>query len=274
MRTIFFKLFCLLIASGLVLSACNMQSAEATATQPPATGTLKATATPTAAPDTETPTVTTTETPVPEPSETSTPEPVTAEVGRESNCRTGPAGNYELIATYQIGQNLEVLGRDLGNGYLFVKNPEKPEEQCYLLANNVTIVGDTSTLPKFTPQPSPTAAPYFSVTFKKLNTCEGQDYALFVVVNEGSVPFRSVYIKVTDQKVGQSVEQVLNAFDLRVGCVLAKNIAPLNAGETGYVASPEFKWKVAGHKLRAVIQACTEKSLKGTCVIQSLDIKP
>jgi len=275
MRTIFFKLFCLLITGVLVLSACNMQSSDAT--EPPAataTATLEATATSTEVPATETPTATATETPVPEPSETGTPEPVTADVGRESNCRIGPAGNYELVATYQIGQKLEVLGRDLGNGYLFVKNPEKPEEQCYLLANNVTIIGDVSSLPKFTPQPSPTAAPYFKVTFKKFNTCENLQYALFVVENTGSVPFRSFYIKVTDQKVGQSVEQVLNAFDLRVGCTLAKNIAPLNSGETGYVTSPQFKWNVNGHKLRAVIQLCTEKNLKGTCVIQTVDVKP
>jgi hypothetical protein len=196
-----------------------------------------------------------------------------AEVNRESNCRVGPGGIYELVATYQAGQLLEVVAKDLGGGYWFVKNPEKPEEQCYLLAQNITITGDTVALPKFTPRPSPTAAPYFTVTFKKFDTCKSEDYALFVVVNAGSVPFRSVYIRVTDQKVGRSVEQSLNAFDLRVGCVLAKNIAPLNPGETGYVASPPFKWSVAGHKLQAVIMACTEQNLKGTCVTQSLPVE-
>jgi hypothetical protein len=55
--------------------------------------------------------------------------------------------------------------------------------------------------------------------------------------------------------------------------VLAKNIAPLDPGETGYVASPPFKWSGHGGRLRAVIMACTEQNLKGTCVTQSLDIK-
>jgi hypothetical protein len=191
-----------------------------------------------------------------------------ATVLRESNCRTGPAGNYDLVATYQAGQVLEIIGQGLVADYLFVKNPDKPEEQCYILAKNVTVTGEITALPKFTPRPSPTEAPYFNVSFKKFDTCQGQDFAIFVVVNAGSVAFRSFYIKVTDQKVGKSVEQVLNAFDLRVGCVLAQNIAPLAVGGMGYVNSPPFPWKARGNKLTAIIMLCTDKDLKGTCVTQ------
>lgn len=280
MRTIFFKLICLWITAGLVLSACNMPGNSATAETIPPTEPLtanptatKLTATPTEVISTNTPTVTPTETPVPEPSATLTPEPIVAEVVRETNCRVGPAGNYDLVATYQVGQKLEVVAKDLGAGYWFVKNPEKTEEQCYLLAQNIKISGDTSVLPQFTPRASPTAAPYFNVTFRKLDACEGYSYALFVVENAGSVPFRSVYIKVTDLKVGRSVEQVLSAFDLRRGCVLAKNIAPLDPGGTGYVASPQFKWSVTGHKLNAIIMLCTEKALKGICVTKTVEVK-
>jgi len=284
MRTTFFKLFYLLTTGVLVLSACNMPGnvAPTETTTPTAQPTINATATIEAAgtqtkqaEPTETPTVTPTETLTPKPSATATSEPPIAEVVRESNCRVGPAGNYKLVAKYQVGQMLEVVANDLGAGYQFVQNPDKPEEQCYLLTQNIKITGDTSVLPKFTPLPSPTAAPYFEVSFKKFDKCEGKDYANFIVVNAGSAPFRSVYIKVTDQKVNKSVEQALNAFDQRVGCVLAKNIAPLNTGATGYVASPGFEWGGGReHKLRAVIMLCTEKDLKGTCVTQTVDIKP
>ena len=282
MRTTFFKLFYLLTTGVLVLSACNMPGNIAptettTPTEQPtinATATIEAAGTQTKqAEPTETPTVTPTETLTPKPSATATSEPPIAEVVRESNCRVGPAGNYKLVAKYQVGQMLEVVANDLGAGYQFVQNPDKPEEQCYLLTQNIKISGDTSVLPKFTPLPSPTAAPYFEVSFKKFDKCEGKDYANFIVVNAGSAPFRSVYIKVTDQKVNKSVEQALNAFDQRVGCVLAKNIAPLNSGATGYITSPPFKWAVNRDKLRAVIMLCTEKDLKGTCVTQSIDVK-
>jgi hypothetical protein len=278
MRTTFFPLFCLLMTMVLVLSACNLPSSNATGEvappTEPSTATIELTATQTEFVATDTLTVTSTETPLPEPSATVTPEIPLAEVVRETNCRVGPAGNYDLVEKYQVGQMLEVAAKDLGAGYWYVRNPEKPEEQCYLLAQNIKITGDISALPKFTPRPSPTAAPYFNVNFKKFDTCKGDDFALFIVENTGSVPFRSAYIKVTDQKVNKSVEQALNAFDQFVGCVLAKNIAPLDPGATGYVTSPPFPWNIRGNKFRAVIMLCTEKDLKGTCVTQTIDVKP
>ncbi len=285
MRTTHSQLFCLLTTVALVLSACNLPSSNETAEITPpaeqsttdATATIDLAATQTRQAEvvpTKSPTETATETPLPEPSATPTPEPPIAEVVRETNCRVGPGGIYDLVATYQVGQMLEVVAKDLGGGYWFVSNPEKPEEQCYLLAQNIRISGDTSALPKFTPLPSPTAAPYFKVTFKKFDACNGEDFALFIVENAGSVPFRSAYIRVTEQKTSKSVEQALNAFDLIVRCVLAKNIAPLNPGATGYVHSPPFKWAAGGSKLRAAIMLCTEKNLKGTCVTQTVEVKP
>lgn len=277
MRTTFFQLSGLLIIGALILSACNLPgnnaAVEITSTEPPtlpATDTPEPSATPTEAPPTETPTETATETPVFTPTATATPVPPMAEVNRESNCRIGPGGIYDLVATYQAGQILEVVARDLGGGYWFVRNPDFPTEQCYLLGQNITITGETAALPQFTPRPSPTASPYFTVDFWKFDACNGQDFAVFNIANAGSVPFRSYYIRITDNKAGKSVEQVLNAFDLRVGCVLAKNIAPLAVGGTGYISSPAFTWNARPNKLQAVIQLCTEKDLKGTCVIQSI----
>jgi hypothetical protein len=281
MRKTFFLLFCLLTTAVFILSACNLPATSAPAevsspTEQPlttATATIELTPTQPEVADTQTPAVTATETPLPEPSLTATPEIPGAEVVRESNCRVGPAGNYDLVAKYAVGQKLEIVAKDLGAGYWFVRNPEKPEEQCYLLAQNIKINGDISELPKFTPQPSPTAAPYFNVSFKKFDTCKGERFATFVVENIGSIPFRSAYVKVIDQKVNKSVEQALNAFDLMAGCVLAKNIAPLEHGATGYVSSPPFKWAVNENKLRAAIMLCTEKNLKGICVTQNIDVK-
>jgi len=269
---------------ALVLSACNLPGSRATSevrlpaeqatANPAAVSESTATQTmPAEAVPTGTATLTPTQTRTPKPSATSTPEPPAAEVVRESNCRIGPGGIYKLVATYQVGQLLDVVARDLGGGYWFVQNPEKPEEQCYLLAQNIRISGETTALPKYTPPASPTAAPYFELSFKKFDSCQGEDFALFVVKNVGSIPFRSAYIKVTNQKTGKSVEQALNAFDLRVKCVLAKNIAPLNPGESGYVYSPPFKWKGHSETLRAVIMICTEKNLKGACITQTIDVK-
>ena len=279
MCTTFPQRFSVLIILAYVLSACNLPVTAtpevAAQTEPPAVSpNVGLTATQTEVAPSETPGATATESPLPEPSATSTPEAPKAEVVRETNCRTGPAGNYDLVATYPVGQSLEVVAKDLGSGYWFIRNPEKPEEQCYLLAQNIRIRGDTSVLPKFTPLASPTSMPEFKVDFKKFDTCHAKDFAIFIVENIGSVPFRSAYIKVTDLKVEQSVEQAINAFDLHVGCTLAKNIAPLNPGETGYVESPPFDRNPRGHKLRATFMLCTEQNLKKTCVTQTIEVKP
>ena len=271
-------LFGLLVIGALIPSACNMpvNDAPAETSTPDATVTAGLSAAQTTQANlipTRTATVTLTASPTLEPSATSTPEPPKAEVVRVTNCRVGPGGLYDFVAKYEVGQMLNVVARDLGGGYWFVQNPEKPEEQCYLLAQNIKITGDTELLPKLTPLPSPTAAPYFEVTFRKFDICENRNYVVFDIENLGSFPFRSVYIRVINGKTGESVEQAYNAFDLRAKCVLAKNIAPLDVGMSGYVYSPQFKWSGHGEKLRAIIMACTEKNLKGSCVTQTVDLK-
>jgi len=80
-------------------------------------------------------------------------------------------------------------------------------------------------------------------------------------------------VKVTDQKKQQSVEQSLNAFDLYEGCIVAKNIAPLLPGGTGYVQSLPFKWDPRPNKQVAIIMLCTEQGLKGTCVTKTLEFR-
>jgi hypothetical protein len=284
MCTTFFRLLVLPAVLALTAMACNLpvsRPVPETATQLvqpmiEASATLDLAATQTrqaALLPTGTSTIQTTDASLPDASATTAVEIPQAKVNRETNCRLGPGGMYDLVATYQAGQVLDVLATGLAQGYWFVQNPEKPEEQCYLMAQNVTISGDTSALPKFTPQPSPTPPPYFNAKFKKIDNCNGNRFANFSVENTGNIDFRSVYIKVTDTKVNKSVEQVLNVFDLYVGCILAKNISPLDPGETGYVPSPAFTWNIHEDKLSAVIMLCTENGLKGICVTRTVDVK-
>lgn len=276
MYTKSFPLFCLLMIGILALSSCNVPGLVAPTATPTLTSTSTRTPTATAT-ITDTPTVipTATETLTPTLAPTATPVVIMAMVQRESNCRIGPAGNYDLMAKYQVGDELELVANDLGAGYIFVMNPANPEEQCYMLKQNLKIDKDvdTSILPKFTPLPSPTAVPYFEISLKGWDKCDGKDYVVFDVENVGSSQFRSVYIKVIDDKTGKSVESAYNAFDLRVGCVLAKNIAPLNPGGTGYVRSDEFNWNAREGDLRAIVMACTEQALKGTCVTRVVELK-
>lgn len=293
-----FRVFCAISFFLLAALACTLPLAKSATPTPQIlvtpSVTVKAivsetarpasmTPSPTVQPDTPTETAqasqTATETALPVgvfPTETPTPtlEPIFADVMKETYCRTGPGSHYDLVLTFQAGTRLIVVARDLGGGFIVIQNPDKPEEQCYVLANNVKLTGETSILPQFTPLPSPTAAPGFTAAFKKFDLCKGDVFAQFTIQNTGSVPFRSAYIKVTNLKTNEVAEKVVNAFDLYVGCMIAKNIAPLDSGAMGYLSSELFLHDPRGNKLRAVIQVCTEKSMKGACINTIIEIQP
>jgi hypothetical protein len=274
-RIFTFMLYILLCVSLLGCNLPTQATAEATITEtalPTETPSPEPTAT---QPPTETPAPTATETATAEPSATPTIAIPIADVFRETNCRTGPAGNYDLVAIIDPGTKVEILATDLGAGYYwFIRSPENAEQGCWLLAQNAKIEGDVSALPAFTPIPSPTSAPAFKVAFKNFDFCKGSPFVRFSVTNTGDVQFRSAYVKVTDSKTKEVQEHSLNAFDLTDGCIIARNVAPLLPGQNAHVQSPVFIKDPRNNRLNVVITLCTEQNLSGICVTQTLEIKP
>lgn len=284
-----YSTFALLVCLSVLLSSCNLPFGQTP--QPPATpglSSLEISASQTAAAppppsetsspiptDTATATETLTLTPSLEPTITETPTVgiISAKVLKETNCRTGPGGIYDRVATYQTNTQLEVVGKDLGGGYWYVQNPANPEEKCWIIGTNIEIQAGAEALPAFTPPPSPTAGPYFEVAFKNYDRCKGQYFLRFTVTNTGGFALRSGYVRVTDLKKNISVEASFNAFDLTTGCIIAKNIAPLEPGGTGYLQSDTFKIDPRVNNLRAVIMACVEKGLKPPCITHTIEIK-
>ncbi len=270
----------LLLIGILLLSACNMPNGQpaspgagesGTGTAIPSQTAIPASPTASPVPPSDTPTVIPSETATETPAFTATPEIVSGKVLKETNCRTGPAGNYDLVVTFQAGTMVELVGADLGNNYWLVKNPAQPDQTCWLSGSSLEVSGNTASLPNVAPPSSPTPSPSFKVEYKNTDNCKGP-FLRFELVNTGSVAFRSAYIKVTDLKTGEVSEQSVNAFDLTVGCVVAKNIVPLNPGSTGYLQSTAFKKPFMGHKLKAIFMLCTEQGLKGACTTNTLDI--
>ncbi len=280
-----FKLFpariitTLILLAGLV--ACNLPGAATpTATLAPtavpatATESIPPTDTPIPASDTpaptDTPSATDTPTLPPEPTATETPALLTARLLKETICRSGPAGNYDPVATYQTGTVLEIIGKDLGGYFWLVRDLASPDQTCWALMTNVEASGDTSAVTIAEAPSSPTPQANFTIEYKNADVCKGP-FMRFTVVNTGGVQFRSAYIKITDQKTGEISELSVLAFDLTDGCVLARNIAPLKPGGTGYLQSGPFKKPFAGHKIQAVFMLCSEQSLSGACVTQVLN---
>ena len=76
-----------------------------------------------------------------------------------TNCRAGPGEEYEVIATYITGKELEIVGRyDTGNFWL-VEASESPTGTCWLWGEFAEITGSYWTVASVTPPATATGAP-------------------------------------------------------------------------------------------------------------------
>lgn len=80
-------------------------------------------------------------------------------VREQTNCRTGPGQDYEIVFTYLPNKKLEILGRyDPGNFWL-VKSNENQTGNCWLWGEYVDVAGSYWVVGSVTPPPTATKAP-------------------------------------------------------------------------------------------------------------------
>ena len=145
----------------LVIQACNLPS-SADPNQPGSALTITAlAAAPTpAAPGQDT------QTPLPQftPTIALTPTPLIpiVTVSQNTNCRTGPSTQYDLIGALLVGETAEVVGKNSATNYLVIKTPGG-SGTCWLWGQYATVSGNISLIPEVaippTPTPSPTPTP-------------------------------------------------------------------------------------------------------------------
>lgn len=91
------------------------------------------------------------------PTETLTPtldKPIVS-VSVDTNCRTGPGKQYDLIGALLVGEQADVVGIYAGGEYWIIKNPDRSGE-CWLWGYYASVNGPTNGLPVYTPPPTPT----------------------------------------------------------------------------------------------------------------------
>ncbi len=80
-------------------------------------------------------------------------------IKEQTNCRTGPGQDYEIVFTYLPKKQLTILGRyDPGNFWL-VKSDESPTGQCWLWGEYSEVTGSYWAVSSVTPPPTHTKAP-------------------------------------------------------------------------------------------------------------------
>jgi hypothetical protein len=144
----------------IALSACNLPSGEPEGTPTPdlaltltALANPQETETPSGPQDTATPEFTAT------PGSTPTPSVPTVSVSVNTNCRTGPGTQYDLIGGLNVGQTAEVVGKSTSTGYWIIRTPGGGT--CWLWGNYATVSGNVAGLQEYAipPTPTPTKTP-------------------------------------------------------------------------------------------------------------------
>ena len=91
---------------------------------------------------------------------TSTPAVPTVTVSQNTNCRTGPGTQYDLVGGLLVGQSAEVVGKNSASNYWIIKTPGG-SGTCWLWGQYATVSGNVAALQEYTipPTPTPSATP-------------------------------------------------------------------------------------------------------------------
>ncbi|MFQ5942301.1 MAG: hypothetical protein ACE5JF_01985 [Anaerolineales bacterium] len=254
----------------LALTACTAEASDQSGTiEAAVAGTLQAMVT--VPPPTETlspsQTPVPSNTPIPTETETPTPAPLLASVSSATNCRTGPGTLYGLVTSVMPGEVAEVVARSDAEGYWYVANPSNPNEYCWLWGEYATVDGDTSALPVFTPEPSPTPRIGFTAYLYGFFEC-GEEFVVLTVVNDSGATFMSGRTRVDD--ITESVVIHGPRVDRHPFAQVPHDCPPDHSnffppGAAAFLVLPLKSYK-DGNDAMATIKLCTKDNAGGDCV--------
>lgn len=89
-------------------------------------------------------------------------------VSVDTNCRTGPGKQYDIIGALLVSETAEVVGKSADGQYWIIKNPDRAGE-CWLWAYYATVAGPTDALPVVTQPPTPTPQFLWAGTWSTIN---------------------------------------------------------------------------------------------------------
>ncbi len=234
----------------------------------PITGLTSPTAT-----QTFTPTFTATSTLSPTPVFTATPFIPLISVSVPTNCRVGPGKVYDRVGALLVGETAEVVGRDPTGNYWYIRNPEQPDDYCWLWGEYATLTGNYSILPMMTPPPTPTPEPAFELSYNGKDTCVGW-WVDVTLKNTGGITFKSMSITVKDTVTGTSLSKSADGFTELSGCTGTFTKDTLAPGDARVVSAPAFNYDPTGDKIRATVTLCSGKGLNGMCVTDTITFTP
>ncbi len=222
-----------------------------------------------------TPEPTATETIIPTSTATAAPEFAKVYVSENTNCRTGPGAVYDWLTVLLSGEEAEVFAKDPDHNFWYIRQPESPENFCWLWGRYATPEGETENLPVYTPPPTPTASFAFDVSYQKLLGPCGGDYALmYRIDNVGSFTLESWRTTAIDHTGGAGPQEwIEDSFYEYSGCSSVNHQVDLTPGESYYLYT-RFDKDPKGHDITSKIKICTKDGLGGECMTKNFRHTP
>ncbi len=208
----------------------------------------------------------------PIPNVTATSNVPLVSVSIATNCRVGPGKAYTRVGALLVGVKAEVYGRTPKNDYWYIRNPDNPAGYCWVWGEYATLEGNVDVLPIVTPPPSPTPMPEFLIGYLKTDSCAGW-WLEFLLTNSSPTPFESYSITVRDMVTDVELTSTSDNFKNLNGCLSTDTIPRIDGGDSFVLSAPAFAADPKGHKIKASLTLCTEDSLDGICVTNSLTFK-
>lgn len=154
-------------------------------------------------------------------------------VRQQTNCRTGPGLDYDIVFTYLAGKKLEIAGRYDPDNYWLVKSAESPGGECWLWGEYVEVTGSYWVVSSVTPPPTATLPPPLAPSIQKWDffcslgnmsiTITWTDRATnetgYRVLRDGEViaelpPNSTTYTETIELLAGESVTYVIQVYNL------------------------------------------------------------
>jgi hypothetical protein len=180
---------------------------------------------------------------------------------------------YDVEGYFMVGETAQIYGRGTSGSYWYIRNPDDPSGFCWISGKYAVLSGNLSSIPIYTPEPTPTALPNVSINYAGLDSCQNW-WTEFNLVNNTSNTYRSVSITVLDTVTSTSVVKTTDGFQNQNGCLVFVSQTTFGPGSSIVVSAQPFSYDPTGHKLRATIRLCTKKGLSGNCTGSSIVFTP
>lgn len=212
----------------------------------------------------------------------STPAEVWLVVNENTNCRTGPGANYGYVALLEKDTRVQSLARNYDNTYYYVNAPGQDNVKCWVWGEYLTVEGDATPLPIYTPLPSPTPSPTptpvpsFNAAFMDLDACTGYWTIRLHIYNNGGVKWESVHLRIKDLTTGDIMNFSSDTFTGTRGCAVSSSTDAIKPGEEGFVSNTKgrFKYNPSGDKIEVTITLYTKDGENGESLSETIRFTP